>query len=114
MYHDREPSVLLRNMAARRVLVDHLKRCPVCGALNTYECKECFVCTWHGCFDHDSDSVEASLDEMIMRCPELVDAMMIEASMEESSSRPIKSWFQIAWMTFKSWFSRRPSLDIRA
>lgn len=115
MDYQLESSVLLKNTTARRVLVDHLKRCPVCGALNTYECAECFVCTWYGTFDHDPDSVEASLDELILRCPELVDAMMIEAAVAPTFKEKVANWFERTGATVKSWFNRkRPNLDINA
>ncbi|AIE86813.1 hypothetical protein OP10G_3445 [Fimbriimonas ginsengisoli Gsoil 348] len=43
---------------------------------------ECFICSWHGEFDHDPGRVEAGLGELLVRCPELADAMI------ESTGRP--------------------------
>ncbi len=66
----------LRMEAQRRLAADSLKCCPLCGAVNAMSNEECFVCRWHGEFDHSPDRVEAGLDELLAQCPELVDAMM--------------------------------------
>ncbi len=53
------------------VVLENLKRCPLCGAVNAMENHECFACSWHGEFDHDSLAVEDGLIEMLGQCPEL-------------------------------------------
>jgi len=63
----------------RRHAADTLKRCPLCGAVNALGNTECFVCTWHGGFDHDQETVEEGLGELLIRCPELVKAMEDQA-----------------------------------
>jgi len=59
----------------RRLPVDNLKCCPLCGVLNAVQNAECFVCRWHGAFDHDPVRIESCLVELLDRCPELADAM---------------------------------------
>ena len=65
--------------ASRRLLVDHLKRCPLCEAVSSLDAGECFVCGWQGAFESDPEPIGASLDVLVVRCPELVDAMLWEA-----------------------------------
>ncbi|MCX7798956.1 MAG: hypothetical protein N2109_01275 [Fimbriimonadales bacterium] len=65
-----DPQAPVRTLAA-----EHLKRCPLCGALNAIPNGECFVCRWHGAFDHDAERIERSLNELVERCPELASAM---------------------------------------
>ncbi|MGI8923744.1 MAG: hypothetical protein ACR2HJ_06845 [Fimbriimonadales bacterium] len=36
---------------------------------------ECFVCRWHGGFDHDPESVEEGLIDLLEQCPELIDCI---------------------------------------
>lgn len=71
-----QESRTLRLEAQRRRAAESLMRCPLCGAINAMTNEECFVCTWHGEFDHDPHRVEAGLDELLIQCPELMDAMM--------------------------------------
>lgn len=68
--------------AQRRRAAEALKRCPLCNAINARSNEECFVCNWHGAFDHDPASIEAGLGELLDRCPELANAM-IEPPQEE-------------------------------
>jgi len=51
----------------------NLKRCPLCESINAKQNAECFVCGWTGLFDNDPQSVAAGLEELLMRCPELVE-----------------------------------------
>ena len=66
--------------ASRSVLAHALKRCPLCDALVTAESATCFVCEWHGEFLHDEELVGQSVDSLLERCPELVEAMMEEVA----------------------------------
>jgi hypothetical protein len=68
----------------RKVAAESLKKCPLCGAINAVTNSECFACTWHGEFDHDPAHVEAGLGELLIRCPELAEAM-IEMPPQKSS-----------------------------
>jgi hypothetical protein len=60
----------------RKLAVGNLKRCPVCGTVNAKLNGECFVCRWHGTFDHNSLSVEEGLIEVLEQCPELIDCIL--------------------------------------
>ncbi|MEJ5170013.1 MAG: hypothetical protein WHU10_03410 [Fimbriimonadales bacterium] len=90
----------LRSLAA-----EHLKRCPLCGALNAIRNEECFVCRWHGAFDHDAGRIESSLSELVDRCPELASAMARPRCAERTSQRSL-------WGRLSGWFRRR--LDLAA
>lgn len=63
----------------RAILAERLKRCPLCEALNSVETEACFVCAWSGKFESDEVAISDSLDLLMARCPELVDAMLVEA-----------------------------------
>ncbi len=62
----------------RRLAVQNLKSCPLCGAINAADNKECFVCRWSGKFDQDPEVVQIGLDTLIDRCPELAQAFLLE------------------------------------
>ncbi len=91
MAFDRKNSVLFQNRATKRLLAEHLKSCPVCDALNSSDTDSCFVCGWHGSFEHDSQTIEHGLDDLLSRCPELVEAMIMEAEVKQSPWDKIKS-----------------------
>jgi hypothetical protein len=73
-YRFHRPHSLLENH--RKLAVDNLKRCPVCHTVNSKLNSECFVCRWHGNFDHDSSSVEEGFIELLEQCPELIDCIL--------------------------------------
>ena len=54
-----------------RLLLDSLKRCPLCEAVNAEASATCFVCGWSGEFGRDSQDLQSSLDDLVARCPEL-------------------------------------------
>lgn len=89
----------------RNVAVGHLKRCPLCGALNSKRNAECFVCRWHGGFDHDPDSIDEGLNDLLERCPELASAMSEPGIPRRSFKRSVFHFFGLL-------FRRR--LDMRA
>lgn len=103
--------------AARRLLVEHLKRCPLCEAVSSVAAAECFVCGWFGEFQGDPEPIGASLDVLVARCPELVDAMLWEAE----ARAPWRARFErlrafvgrTAARLFTFGTARRP-LDLRA
>lgn len=65
---------------SRSVLAQSLKRCPLCEALVVSEAPSCFVCDWGGAFLEDEEAVARSVDGLLARCPELVEAMIQEVS----------------------------------
>ena len=56
-----------------RLLLDSLKRCPLCEAVNAEASLACFVCGWAGNFDRDADDLQTSLDDLVAQCPDLAD-----------------------------------------
>ncbi len=84
----------------RKLVVDNLKLCPVCHTVNSKLNSECFVCRWHGSFDHDPEAIEDGLLDVLEQCPELIDCiLMIPPARESIWSRAF------GWV--KSRFSRR-------
>jgi len=59
----------------RRLPLD-LKRCPLCGTINSSGNSECVTCCWHGSFENDPETIEEGLYEMMVRCPELAEALL--------------------------------------
>lgn len=84
-----------------RLAADNLKRCPLCGALNSELNSECFVCCWHGTFERDPDVVQAGLTELLDRCPELKGTLDLPTNL-----RRVRWWERLSRI-----FRRR--LDIR-
>jgi hypothetical protein len=76
----------------RSLAAGHLKRCPLCGALNSLRNRECFVCRWRGEFDLDQESIEAGLADLLDRCPELASAMS-EPEPPRRFKRSLFQWF---------------------
>ncbi len=60
----------------RRFAAENLKRCPLCGAVNVKDNFSCFLCSWAGQFDYEAEAVEAGLEELLLRCPELADLLV--------------------------------------
>lgn len=60
----------------RRFAAENLKRCPLCGAVNARQNKECFLCSWSGKFEYELEAVEEGLEELLERCPELADLLL--------------------------------------
>lgn len=89
----------------KRLPIENLKRCPLCGVLNAIHNAECFVCRWHGEFDHDPERIGDCLLDLLERCPELADAMT------EPAKPPI-SWWTRAMEWCRSLFVRRVDLRI--
>ncbi len=54
-----------------RLLLDSLKSCPLCEAVNGEASAACVVCGWTGAFDRDADDLQASFDALVAQCPEL-------------------------------------------
>lgn len=72
----------------QRLAVESFKVCPLCGALNALEQRECFVCRWSGEFVHDVGRVERALENLVFECPKLVAAL-------EKPSRVQRWWRKV-------------------
>lgn len=59
----------------RRLPLD-LKRCPLCGTINASGNGDCVTCGWYGLFESDPETIEEGLYEMMVRCPELAEALL--------------------------------------
>jgi len=77
----------------RKLAVENLMRCPLCGTVNSRLNMECFVCRWHGDFDHSADSVHEGLLDLIEHCPELVDSITLIPRKRESILAKAIDWF---------------------
>lgn len=60
-----------RSETRRRIAQTNLKRCPLCNALNAQANTDCFICGWHGGFDHDPFRIEESLIRLIYQSPDM-------------------------------------------
>lgn len=89
--------------ALRRIIAEHLKACPLCGALNSIENHECTVCAWHGGFQHDPIIVEYKFHELIYSCPELFECL-------EPVQPPKAPWWKRIRLT---WNRFRKRIDFR-
>jgi hypothetical protein len=65
-----------RERRQRRLAVANLKRCPLCGALNSRLNGECFTCGWYGRFNTEASQIEEGLDILLERCPDLKGASL--------------------------------------
>jgi hypothetical protein len=68
-----------------RLLLDSLKRCPLCEAVNAESSAACFVCGWEGAFDREADEVQASFEALVAQCPDL--AEMVAPGMRRRGCR---------------------------
>lgn len=82
-------------------VLGNLKLCPLCGALNSRQNGECFVCRWHGRFATDRESLRGGLRDLVERCPD-----MAEALLDPKGRRP--TW----WQRLSRRFRRRTSLRL--
>ncbi|HUD20900.1 MAG TPA: hypothetical protein VMQ44_02435 [Candidatus Saccharimonadales bacterium] len=87
----------------------HLKRCQLCGALNSLRNYECFVCRWHGQFDTSQRAIDEGLEELLNECPDL------ESRIGRSLARPrrrielhLPNWLLFAYVRVLGWFRRKP------
>lgn len=100
-------NVVTKDELLRRQVATHLKRCPLCESLNSISNRECVTCRWHGAFEHDPELVEASFNELIDRCPELIDAFPERPS---PSKAPVMTRIR-TWLRRKA-FRMRKRLDL--
>jgi len=87
----------------KRLISSHtLKRCTLCGAVNSIANEECFVCRWRGEFDRDPDEIEIGVNQLLDRCPELAVAM-IDKSIQVRKRLP---WFRKLTSKFAEFLRR--------
>src|SRR4051812_14818730 len=92
--HDQPPRTHGLLETHRRLAVDNLKRCPLCGTVNAKLNCECFVCRWRGDFDHSANSVEEGLLEVLEQCPELIDCILYIPKRRESAFHRASGWLK--------------------
>jgi len=76
----------------RKLAVENLMKCPLCGTVNSRLNMECFVCRWHGDFDHDPFSIQEGLIDLIEHCPELVDSIICVPNRRDSILVRAREW----------------------
>jgi len=64
-----------RGLGRKKLPVEKLKQCPLCGSLNARKNENCFVCGWHGQFDTDQEMLSLALQEMVEQCPGIVEIL---------------------------------------
>ena len=77
----------------RKLAVENLMRCPLCQTVNSRLNMECFVCRWHGEFDHDAHSVQEGLLDLLEHCPEIVNSIILIPRKRESILSRAMDWF---------------------
>ena|SRR5690349_7551304 len=79
-------------------MADNLKRCPLCGAVNAATNGECFVCRWHGEFEHEPASIEQGINELIAHSPELEQAIRESDWMPQTQTERLRAFLRkIFW-----------------
>ena len=87
-----------RDSEYKRVTLDSLMRCPLCGAVNSAANTQCFVCTWHGAFDHEPEIVEEGLAELIDNCPDFEELIIDRPAPAPTRGSLIRDFFKkIFW-----------------
>ncbi len=83
--------------AGRRYALENLKRCPLCGTVNSASNSECMTCRWHGDFDHEPESIQTGLAELLEKCPDLAEAVLAPPSRRRR--RGIVGWIgMVKWL----------------
>lgn len=89
--------VLNKVESGRRFAIDNLKRCPLCGTVNSVQSHECVTCRWHGDFVTDPEAIEESVLELLERNPDLAEAVL--APPPRRKRRGLVGWFSmIKWL----------------
>ena len=74
-----------------RLLLDSLKRCPLCEAVNAEASVACFVCGWAGEFERDADEIQSSFDDLVARCPQI--AALKSKDRKKGALRRMRTFF---------------------
>lgn len=83
-----------RYLAKRRLAVESLKRCPLCGAINAASNEECFVCTWSGSFEHEAEDIHEGLSQLLDACPELEEVILEHEGTNQSRAARLKTFLR--------------------
>lgn len=75
-----------------------LKLCELCGWLNLDSNSECFVCGWHGKFDHNPEAIRAAVELAVRRhgqlgLEHLTDVRTYRAPKPKTLKMKIRLWF---------------------
>ncbi len=70
-----------------RTLKKNLKACPLCSNLNLKAAGECYVCGWAGRFDKRGIQIDAGIQALQERSPELLDVLCSAACPQRKSLR---------------------------
>jgi len=92
--HLSEEAKRLRLDAQRKRAASSLKCCPLCGAVNALTNHECFVCRWSGLFDHDATVIESALSELVIKCPELVESIVLSTPRKRTVLIRLIKWMR--------------------
>ena len=86
---------------ASSIQESELKICDLCGSLNLGSNVDCFVCGWHGHFEHNHDVVRAAV-EMAVRRHGRLELQHLTNMRTYSESRPsfhskFCAWLERLW-----------------
>jgi hypothetical protein len=88
-----------RNVAFRET---DLKICDLCGWLNLESNVECFVCGWHGHFEHDPEVIRAAIELAVRRhgrleLQHLTDPRTYREPVSPTLISRVSAWFRRLW-----------------
>ncbi|MCS6774957.1 MAG: hypothetical protein RMJ43_08635 [Chloroherpetonaceae bacterium] len=90
------------------VSVSELKICDLCGWLNLVSNKECFVCGWHGHFEHDPDVVRAAVELAVRRHGRLELQHLTDLRTYRSTPPTMRMRLLGFWRRVRVWWSTFP------
>jgi hypothetical protein len=99
----------MRGEGQLKLVTETLKVCPLCGAVNALANDACFICAWAGQFDHDPEHIEAGLEELLLSCPELAEAINEMPSVQPTWWQRMVSW--VRQVRYSILFGHRPHLS---
>ena len=84
-----------------------LKICDLCGWLNLASNSECFVCGWHGHFEHDPDTIHAAMELAMRRrgrldLQDLTDLRTYHQSAAPTLRMRFRGWLARVWIWLRS------------
>lgn len=65
-------------------IAKRMKACPLCRCANVRSTETCYVCGWAGSFDFSPRAVQAGLDDLAYRNPELMEVLVTTASRDRT------------------------------